>query len=56
MTYTDDGITLNIDGEQTLGENLADNGGLARAYDAWKISLLKNSEGAAERNKKTSRF
>jgi len=51
MTYTDDGKTLNIDGKQTLGENLADNGGLARAYDAWKISLLKNSEDAAERNK-----
>jgi len=56
MTYTDDGITLNINGERTLGENLADNGGLSRAYDAWQISLLKNPEGAAERNKKLPGF
>ncbi|KAL6626131.1 zincin [Neocallimastix sp. 'constans'] len=37
----DDGIKLNINGKLTLGENLADNGGLARSYDAYKRSLSK---------------
>jgi len=36
-----DGIKLNINGKLTLGENLADNGGLARSYDAYKRSLSK---------------
>jgi putative endopeptidase len=30
---------LNLNGEQVLGENIADVAGLAAAYDAWKLSL-----------------
>ncbi|HVI33266.1 M13 family metallopeptidase [Phenylobacterium sp.] len=30
---------LNLNGQQVLGENIADVAGLATAYDAWKISL-----------------
>jgi len=57
ITYNvDNKKTINVNGEKTLGENLADNGGLARAYDAWKYSLLKNPEKAATRNLKLPGF
>ena len=56
ISYEVNNKIRNVDGEITLGENLADNGGLARAYDAWQLSLLKNPERAAERNKKLPGF
>jgi len=39
-----------VNGTYTLGENLADNGGLDRSFEAWKISIEKNPEKASERN------
>jgi len=51
-----DNKIYNVNGKKTLGENLADNGGLFRAYDAWQLSLLKDPEKAIERNKKLPGF
>ncbi|OUM61163.1 hypothetical protein PIROE2DRAFT_12878 [Piromyces sp. E2] len=33
-----------VDGYETLNENLADNGGVARAFEAWKISVENDME------------
>jgi len=52
IDYTFKSLKHNVDGESSLGENLADNGGLARAYEAWQLSMLKNPEKAIERNQK----
>ncbi|ORX68079.1 zincin [Anaeromyces robustus] len=44
------GKKYNVNGKSTLGENLADNGGVDRAYEAWKISIEKDIN-AKENNK-----
>jgi len=38
------GNKININGKLTLGENLADNGGLDRAYEAYQTYLNKNKD------------
>jgi len=38
------------DGTATLGENLSDNGGVARAYDSWKLSLMEDPETVKKEN------
>ncbi|OUM67795.1 hypothetical protein PIROE2DRAFT_39719 [Piromyces sp. E2] len=41
-----------VDGERTLDENIADNGGISRSYEAWKLTLEKNPKKASHQNKK----
>jgi len=49
-TFEFEGKKYNVNGKHTLGENLADSGGLDRAYEAWKNSLENQPERAQERN------
>lgn len=42
------GRLVHVNGKLTLGENLADNGGIARAWESWKADLKGN--GGARRN------
>jgi len=48
----ENGKTYKINGKKTLGENLADAGGFARSYEAWKMLFEKNPEEANKRNSK----
>ncbi|ORX65591.1 zincin [Anaeromyces robustus] len=41
-----------VDGKNTINENIADNGGLSRTYEAWKLSIKNNPEEAKKRNMK----
>eukprot|EP00833_Pecoramyces_ruminatium_P012070 jgi/Orpsp1_1/1186102/evm.model.c7180000096890.2 len=41
-----------VDGELTLPENLSDNGGLNRSYEAWRLSIENNPEKAEKHNMK----
>ncbi|ORX79341.1 zincin [Anaeromyces robustus] len=45
------GKEQHVNGYVSLGENIADNGGLSRGYEAWKLSL-ENNPKAKEINKK----
>jgi len=50
-TFTDtEGIIHNNNGNLTLRENIADNGGISNSYDAWRLSL-ENDPDAKEKNK-----
>ncbi|ORX75742.1 zincin [Anaeromyces robustus] len=45
-----EGNKHNVDGNNTLGENIGDNSGISRGYEAWKLSLEKDPK-AKENNK-----
>jgi len=46
-----EGKEFNLNGKLTLNENLADNGGLSRSFEAWKLSSIKDPKKFSERNK-----
>eukprot|EP00833_Pecoramyces_ruminatium_P001925 jgi/Orpsp1_1/1175957/evm.model.c7180000055872.1 len=46
------GIEHNINAENSLTENIADQGGIVRAYEAWRKTIENDPENATERNKK----
>jgi len=45
-----DGKEINMNGKITLGENIADNGGISRSLEAWKLSR-RDAKKFNERNK-----
>jgi len=56
ITYYINNEPYKVNGERTLDEVIADNGGIARAYDAWQMTLSKHPEQASEHNKRLPGF